>query len=601
MSNFNDFNLDERLLKALAGLGYEKPTPIQERAIPKVLGGADLIASAQTGTGKTAAFMVPALNKLISSPKPKSNRPRILVLAPTRELAMQISTVTEKYTKLLSQVKTVCIYGGVGYAGQLKAMSRPYEILIATPGRLMDHMQQGKVDLSGIEFLILDEADRMLDMGFIEAVERIAEATPENRQTLLFSATLDTSILRLSKKLQNNPEEILVEQTQEDTSNIEQRLYYVDGMSHKMRLLDRLLEDGEIKQSIIFISTRNAADSLAERLHEMGHVTEALHGNMSQRQRSKAIAKLRHGEINILVATDVAARGIDILTISHVINIDLPFQAEDYIHRIGRTGRAGGKGVAITFATYREEPAISKINRLIANPMVPHTIEGFEPSAKGKGGSSAPQSRGRFGQRGDRRGNDSPRPRREFNSDRPSFNNQSERRSFKKDSAEPREFNREPGKPKEFGFSSDKPRSFKSEPWKKKEFGSSPDRSRDFKANPWKKKEFGFSSDKPRSFGGPGEKRKDFGFSSDKPRSFGGPGERRKDFGFSADKPRGFKSEPWKKKEFGPSSDKPRSFNSAPGKRKDFGFASKKPRGFNSDPVSRGKKKPASDFTAVLT
>jgi len=398
LSNFNDFNLDEKLLKALKELGYEEPTPVQQQAIPKALEGSDIICSAQTGTGKTAAFMLPSLQRMISTPRGKANRPRILVLAPTRELAMQISSVTEKYTKHLFPCKTLCIYGGAPYPLQNRMLSRPYEILVATPGRLLDHMQEGRIDLSDVECLILDEADRMLDMGFIDDVERIAKAASRpDRQTLLFSATIDNKIQRLSKNLQKDPEQILLESSRKENVNIEQKLYFVDNFGHKMRLLDHILENTEIEQAIIFISTRNHAETLAEELQEKGYNAGALHGDMRQGQRTRIIGKLRNGSINFLVATDVAARGIDILTISHVINIDLPFQPEDYIHRIGRTGRAGGTGVAITFATYKEEKSIFKINEMMGSPMASLTIEGLEPSAKGK--QSDPSKKGARGQR----------------------------------------------------------------------------------------------------------------------------------------------------------------------------------------------------------
>ncbi len=450
MSNFTQFNLDQKILKALQELGYEEPTPVQALAIPKVLAGADLICSAQTGTGKTAAFMLPALQTLLNTPKSKSAR--VLILAPTRELALQITAVAEKYSKYL-QMKTVCIYGGVPYPVQTKALSKPHDILVATPGRLLDHMQQGRIDLSSLKFLVLDEADRMLDMGFIEDVEKIAAESPEDRQTLLFSATLETKILRLSKKLQRNPEEVLLEPSQRENVNIEQRLFYVDGMGHKMRLLDHILANTEIEQAIIFIATRNAADTLAEELHDKGYVTEALHGNMSQRQRTRTIGRLRRGDINILVATDVAARGIDVRTLSHVINIDLPFQAEDYIHRIGRTGRAGGKGVAITFATYKEEHAISKINQTMGSPMTVHTIEGFEPSAKSKGAYSqrGPREPRRFGgnkfnNRREERSTEGEGPRkfgREFNNKKRDFTPYAKREDRPSDGTEPRKFGRE--------------------------------------------------------------------------------------------------------------------------------------------------------------
>ena len=380
MPDFNEFSLDRNLLKTLEEIGYEKPTPIQELAIPQVLKGLDIIASAQTGTGKTGAFLLPALQLLSKSPRQRG--PRLLVLAPTRELAMQIASEAEKFSRHLPQMKTVCVYGGVPYPPQKRALSRPYDILVATPGRLLDHMERGFIDLSKVQMLVLDEADRMLDMGFIEPVEYIAEATPKNRQTLLFSATIDRKIQGISEKLQKNPFEIRVEADDLSKNNIEQHLYYADNLSHKIRLLDRLLENKEIEQAIVFISTKRQADEMAQSLRDKKHLAEALHGDMNQRQRSRTIEKLRRGQIHFLIATDVAARGIDIPALTHVINVDLPFKPEDYIHRIGRTGRAGAKGNAITFATYQEGYMVSKINKLLAKPIDLKTIEGLEPQSR---------------------------------------------------------------------------------------------------------------------------------------------------------------------------------------------------------------------------
>lgn len=400
MSSFTQFNLDEKILKVLQEIGYQQPTPIQEQAIPKVLEGFDIIASAQTGTGKTAAFMLPILH-LLSQPDYKGNGgPQILILVPTRELAMQVAEEAKKFSRHLSKIKTVCIYGGVPYPLQKKDLSSRYEILVATPGRLIDHMQQGRIDFSKIKLLVLDEADRMLDMGFLDAVEQISNAIPKSRQTLLFSATIDRKILPISKKLQNQPHEIVIERNLTTQNHIEQRLYYVDNVHHKLRLLDHLLENTDIQQSIIFTSTIRQANDLANYLYEKGYRSEALHGDMNQRQRSRTINKLRCGQIQLLIATDVAARGIDIASLSHVINFDLPFQSEDFIHRIGRTGRAGAKGIAITFSTHKEEQKLSKINKLMGKPIEQHTVEGMEPKAKeqdqGRPQSRYPKSRMRF-------------------------------------------------------------------------------------------------------------------------------------------------------------------------------------------------------------
>lgn len=395
LPSFTDFNLDEKIAKILQEIGFETPTPIQELAIPKILEGSDIIASAQTGTGKTAAFMLPILHRL-AQPSDKEHRgPSILILVPTRELAMQVSQEAIKFSKYLPKIKTVCIYGGVPYPIQRKALAGRYEILVATPGRLMDHMEQRRIDLSRIKMFVLDEADRMLDMGFVDAVLEISNAMPANRQTLLFSATIDRKVLPFSKKIQNNPHEIRAEHSLTTQDNIEQRLYYVDGIGHKMLILEHILENTEINQSIVFTSTIQQTTELAEHLHKKGYKTEALNGSMNQRQRSRTIDRFRGGRIQFLIATDVAARGIDINSITHVINFDLPFQPEDFIHRVGRTGRAGAKGTAITFTTYREASRFSKIKELIGKPIESHTIEGMEPQPKKQGRPSF-NSRNRF-------------------------------------------------------------------------------------------------------------------------------------------------------------------------------------------------------------
>lgn len=411
LTSFISFDLDERILKVLKEIGFETPTPIQELGIPKILSGCDVIGTAQTGTGKTAAFMLPILH-LLSNPDYKGNSrgPQILILVPTRELAMQVAQEATKFSKYLPKIKTVCIYGGVPYPIQKKALSSRYEILVATPGRLMDHMEQGRIDLSRVKMLVLDEADRMLDMGFIDAVEEIARATPENRQTLLFSATIDRKILPLSQKLLRQPEQLKVEHSQATQDNIEHRLYYVDNIGHKIRLLEHLLENAGIHQAIVFTSTINQANQLSDHLRDQGYQSDALHGEMNQRQRTRTVDRVRSGHTRFLIATAVAARGIDISTLSHVINFDLPFQAEDFIHQIGRTGRAGAKGVAITFSTYKEELKLSKIYKLIGKSLPPHTIEGLEPKAKenSKYQPSRPSQRPRFQQHANGRRRETP-------------------------------------------------------------------------------------------------------------------------------------------------------------------------------------------------
>lgn len=401
--SFKNLISQSEILKAIEAAGYTQPTPIQEKVMPEILKGSDLRASSQTGSGKTAAFMIPSLIRMLETPPSKPGKgPRILVLVPTRELAMQVAAETIKYSKYLSKVKTVCIYGGAPYPPQNRDLSRPYEILVATPGRLIDHLERGRIDFSRIQTFILDEADRMLDMGFIEAVEQIADAIPKERQTLLFSATLKGNVLNLSKRLLKEPVEINVTPEHAKHENIEQRLHAVDNLEHKYRLLDHLLQDPLIQQAIVFTSTKHLADQLTDRLSEIGHRAAVLHGGMKQGQRTRTMKKLRQGEVRVLVATDVAARGIDIPTISHVINFDLPNNVEDYVHRIGRTGRAGANGIALSFAAYKDMDTIKRIERFTGQKILAHTIAGFE--AKSRPTSARPANgpqrpRRRFGQR----------------------------------------------------------------------------------------------------------------------------------------------------------------------------------------------------------
>jgi superfamily II DNA/RNA helicase len=375
---FESLNLHPSILKAVAEAGYITPTPIQAQAIPAVLDGRDILASAQTGTGKTAGFTLPALNLLATPHASNSRGPRILVLVPTRELAAQVNDSARQYGKYI-RARTVSIVGGMPYPLQNKLLSQPLDILVATPGRFIDHMERGRVDLSRLQMLILDEADRMLDMGFMPDVQRICDALPKERQTLLFSATLDGNIGRIARDILNNPVTIQVAAQREKHENIEQRLHHVDDMNHKNKLLEHLLIEPDVDQAIIFTSTKRHADLLAEDLYAAGHKTAALHGDMTQGARNRTLTKLRHGDVKVLVATDVAARGIDVKGISHVINYDLPKFAEDYVHRIGRTGRAGQKGIAIAFATNMDRHVLRKIEEYTGQRLEASVIEGFEP------------------------------------------------------------------------------------------------------------------------------------------------------------------------------------------------------------------------------
>ena len=395
--SFESLNLHPTILRAVLEAGYSTPTAVQSQAIPPALEGRDIMASAQTGTGKTAGFTLPALN-LLATPHPlKSRGPRILVLTPTRELAAQVNEAARKYGKYI-RARTVSIVGGMPYPLQNKLLSQPLDILVATPGRFIDHMERGRIDLSRLQMLVLDEADRMLDMGFMPDVERICEALPKERQTLLFSATLD-GIMHIGKQFLNNPITIQVAGQKEKHANIEQRLHFVDDMNHKNKLLEHLLIDPDVNQAIIFTSTKRHADLLAEDLYAAGHKTAALHGDMTQGARNRTLTKLRHGDVKVLVATDVAARGIDVQGISHVINYDLPKFSEDYVHRIGRTGRAGNTGTAISFASNVDRHLLRKIEQYTGQKLEATVIAGFEPKRAMK--SEAPAGkRGRNNDRG---------------------------------------------------------------------------------------------------------------------------------------------------------------------------------------------------------
>ena len=395
---FADLNLDKNILSAVRSEGYESPTPIQAQAIPFALEGRDIMASAQTGSGKTAAFLLPTLQRLTKRSEKPGKGPRALVLTPTRELAAQVEKNALAYAKNMRWFRTVSIVGGASFGYQTRALSKPVDLIVATPGRLMDLMQSGKVDFARLEVLILDEADRMLDMGFIDDIETIVEATPSDRQTLLFSATWDGAVGKLARKLTKNPEIIEVERV-DDQGKIEGQLLYCDDMRHKNRLLDHILRDANIDQCVIFTSTKAMTEVIADDLYEKGFAANCLHGDMPQGWRNRTLMDLRKGRCKILVATDVAARGIDVPTITHVINYDLPKQAEDYVHRIGRTGRAGRTGIAITFAEVNEYVKVHKIEKYIDRKLTELTVEGMEPTRKRKSAGGKPKGKGGWGDR----------------------------------------------------------------------------------------------------------------------------------------------------------------------------------------------------------
>ena len=377
---FEQLKLDPRILAAIKQTGFHQATRIQQEAIPIVLSGKDLMASAQTGTGKTAAFVLPALQHLLRPSKMRGQGPRVLILTPTRELATQVNENIRQFSRGL-KMTSGSIVGGVAYGPQLRMLRGRLDLLVATPGRLMDHMEQGKVDFSRLEMLVLDEADRMLDMGFIDAVKEIASAMPSKRQTLLFSATLEGAVLKIANRLLKTPESVSLAANHERHKSIEQCMHHVDSKAHKQKVLEHLLSNGESSKSLIFTATKRGADQLSKILRDKGHKSGALHGDMSQNKRRQTVENLRKGRLNTLVATDVAARGLDIKDISHVINFDLPMVAEDYIHRIGRTGRAGATGQAISLVGSADWKKLSQIEKLTSRKIKRETIDGLEPTS----------------------------------------------------------------------------------------------------------------------------------------------------------------------------------------------------------------------------
>ena len=374
--NFQDVGLDATLLRALEACGFTQPTEIQRRSLPVALAGRDLLASAQTGTGKTAAFVLPILQRLLTRPTKKGHGPRALVLTPTRELATQVSDVFGTLARFTS-LRHGTVVGGVGFGPQNRLLRAPLDVLVATPGRLIDHMEQGNISFSRLEVLVLDEADRMLDMGFLHAVTRIAKATPKDRQTMLFSATLEGKILDVANRHLRDPERVKLAAARQRHEGISQWIHPVQDQSQKRAMLSHLLDDPEMSQVVVFAGTKWRAKKLAATLADQGHASAPLQGNMTQSARQRTVDRMRDGQVRILVATDVAARGLDVPGISHVINFDLPMTPEDYIHRIGRTGRAGSSGIAISLVSPEERGKLGQIERLIGHPVESRTVDGM--------------------------------------------------------------------------------------------------------------------------------------------------------------------------------------------------------------------------------
>lgn len=361
---FADLGLDAAVLKALKDVGYETPSAIQAATIPVLLQGRDVVGLAQTGTGKTAAFALPVLSQMETGHK----NPQALVLAPTRELALQVCEAFEKYAAHIKGVSVLPVYGGQGYGQQLSALRRGVDVIVGTPGRIMDHLDKGTLDLSELKFLVLDEADEMLKMGFAEDVETILADTPSTKQVALFSATMPAQIRRISAQYLNDPEEITVKTKTTTSANITQR-YLVVSYQQKIDALTRILEVENFEGMIVFTRTKNETETVAEKLRARGYTAAAINGDIAQVQRERTVNQLKSGKLDILVATDVAARGLDVERISHVVNYDLPIDTESYVHRIGRTGRAGRTGDAISFVTPRERRMLTAIEKATRQPL----------------------------------------------------------------------------------------------------------------------------------------------------------------------------------------------------------------------------------------
>lgn len=390
VTNFSELDLDERLIDALRDKGYERPTAIQAAAIPPAMDGRDVLGSAPTGTGKTAAFLLPALQHLLDFPRKKSGPPRILILTPTRELAMQVADQARELAKH-TQLDIATITGGVAYMNHAEVFSENQDIVVATTGRLLQYIKEENFDCRAVETLILDEADRMLDMGFAQDIETIAAETRWRKQTLLFSATLEGEAIReFAERILEEPVELEADPSRRERKKIQQWYYRADNIEHKTALLVHLLKQPEVQKSIIFVRTREKVHQLVSWLREAGINAWFLEGEMVQAKRTEAVIRLSDGRVNVLVATDVASRGLDIDDISHVFNFDLPLTADVYLHRIGRTGRAGRKGVAISLVEAHDHLLLGRIGRYLKEPLKPRVVDELrptnkEPSAKSTG------------------------------------------------------------------------------------------------------------------------------------------------------------------------------------------------------------------------
>jgi ATP-dependent RNA helicase RhlE len=391
MTSFDSLGLSAELLRAVAEQGYREPTPVQAAAIPLVLAGRDLLARAQTGTGKTAGFTLPLLQRLAAAPARSGKRKvRALILTPTRELAAQVAASVAEYGAHLP-LRQCVVFGGVNIRPQIAELERGVDIVVATPGRLLDHAQQRTIDLSGIEIFVLDEADRMLDMGFIPAIRRVLKLLPQRKQSLLFSATFSDEIKRLANTLLHDPAEVAVAPHNSPAERVEHRVHPVDA-SRKRALLAHLIGSGDWGQVLVFTRTKHGANRLAKQLDQDGFGAAAIHGNKSQAARTKALAGFKTGDVRVLVATDIAARGLDIDQLPYVVNYELPHVPEDYVHRIGRTGRAGRSGLAVSLVSADESRQLQDVEKLLRQRLERVPVAGYEPGSQPRqAAAAAPQ------------------------------------------------------------------------------------------------------------------------------------------------------------------------------------------------------------------
>ncbi|MDV2469411.1 DEAD/DEAH box helicase [Acinetobacter chinensis] len=611
---FADFSLDESLQKALESLGFTAPTPVQEQSIPAAMEGKDLLVSSQTGSGKTAAFLLPTLNALAGQEDtfvPFKERmkavtqPNILVISPTRELAQQVCQDAIALVRHMKGVRVAAIMGGMPFGKQIQQL-KGAQVVVATPGRLLDLVNRRQIKLDKVDALIVDEADRMLDLGFSEDLEAISDLALNRKQTLMFSATFAPRIINLAERMMNDPMRISIETGHSTNTDITQTLHWTDGFEHKKKLLTHWLNEEDVDQAVVFASTQEDTDMLAEELAEAGLSVVALHGAMPQTVRNRRLRSIREGRAKILVATDVAARGLDVPTISHVINFGLPMKNEDYVHRIGRTGRAGRTGKAITLATYRERGKIRALEDYLEARLSVSEIEGLEPSpppargsrdggGRGRNGGGRGRDGGRGGFGGGRRfegesnfkrreGGDD-RPRRSYDDkprgDRPSYGDDRPKRDF--GDRPPR---------REGGFGDRPQRSFGGEDRSRREFNNDrPRREGGFEDRPRRE----FNNDRPRREGG-FEDRPRREFNSDRPRREGGFNDKPR---FNSNDDNRGNSVDYKPRREGGFGDRPkRDFGDRPARR-EGGFGDRPQRSFGDDRPKRsfgGEDRPKRTF-----